>query len=180
MKNHLIKCEAYLNSHDTREPVFQLAMEGPIAPDSTPTHHSMVQHHMQPPPTPDNLNNGTPGPSQDPNASVASMGGMMAPSVNMGPGPSGPQDPVSQAAAQNPKTAQQSLEKIRQAMGRSTKRLEQLEAVLTTQVKDGMHNAATHVRAAIRDERDRLFKLSQTLVKQETRLREIQSTMTTY
>lgn len=70
------------------------------------------------------------------------------------------------------KVAQNGLEKVRQAMGRSTRRLESLEAVLKTQVQDGMQNAATHVRAAIRDERDRLFKLSQTLVKQEVRFRE--------
>ncbi|KAF3766892.1 hypothetical protein M406DRAFT_321394 [Cryphonectria parasitica EP155] len=75
-------------------------------------------------------------------------------------------------AQPNPKAAQNSLDKVRHAMGRSTRRMESLEAVLKTQVQDGMHNAATHVRAAIRDEKDRLFKLSQTLVRAELRLRE--------
>lgn len=75
------------------------------------------------------------------------------------------------------KASQDSLNKVRTAMARSTKRLESLEAVLKTQIQDGMHNAATHVRAAIRDERDRLFKLSQTLVKQETKIRDAQTAM---
>lgn len=82
--------------------------------------------------------------------------------------------PASTVAA---KAAHTNLDKVRQAIGRSTRRLESLEAVLKTQVQDGMHNAATHVRAAIRDERDRLFKMSQTLVKQELKIRESQNAM---
>lgn len=73
------------------------------------------------------------------------------------------------------KVAQHGLDKVRLAMGRSTRRLESLEAVLKTQIQDGMHSASIHVRAAIREEKDRLFKLSQTLVKQELKLREAQS-----
>lgn len=88
-----------------------------------------------------------------------------------------PPAPPSAAAA---RVAQNSLDRVRQAIGRSSRRLENLETVLKTQVQDGMHNAATHVRAAIRDERDRLFKLSQTLVKQELRLREAQNSVGTF
>lgn len=65
-----------------------------------------------------------------------------------------------------------SLKEARRAMVRSTKRMESLQAVLNTKIEDGMHNAAAHVRAAVRDERDRLFKLSQTLVNQELELHE--------
>lgn len=89
-----------------------------------------------------------------------------------------PRTPAAMAAAT--KLAQNQLEKVRQGMGRSTRRLEGLEAVLKTQVQDGMHNAATHVRAAMRDERDRLFKLSQQLVKQEMKLREAQNIIGTF
>lgn len=100
-----------------------------------------------------------------------------APVPPMTPGAPGGPAPTSAAAL---KVAQASLDKVRQAIGRSSRRLESLEAVLKTQVQDGMPNAATHVRAAIRDERDRLFKLSQTLVKQEVKLRETQSGLGTF
>lgn len=73
------------------------------------------------------------------------------------------------------KAVSNALNNVRMAMARSTSRLTDLENVLKTQLQDGMHNAATHVRAAIRDERDRLFKLAQTLVAQETKIREAQN-----
>lgn len=94
------------------------------------------------------------------------------------PAPLGPPGPPSNNESTANKLAKKNLntlEKVRHAMGRSTKRMEGLEAVLKTQIADGMSNAATHVRAAIRDERDRLFKLSQTLVKQEMQLRDNQT-----
>lgn len=94
-------------------------------------------------------------------------------------GPPPTNDPVMNtpvaAAKSTAKNLNNNLDKVRQAMGRSTKRMESLEAVLKTQIQDGMQNAATHIRAAIREERDRLFKLSQSLVKQEMRMRETQT-----
>lgn len=69
---------------------------------------------------------------------------------------------------------EKAVNNVRMAMARSTSRLTDLENVHKTQLQDGMQNAATHVRAAIRDEKDRLFKLAQTLVAQETKMRETQ------
>lgn len=170
MKNHLVKCDAYLSSVGN-EPVFHLQMDGPLASD-TPI-QGMGHHHgvVAPPPGPLPDGSTPAGPStsqQDPNASALGMPGAgTAPANNGGEVMATPLPPATMS-----KVAQNGLDKVRQAMGRSTRRLESLEAVLKTQVQDGMQNAATHVRAAIRDERDRLFKLSQTLVKQEVRFRE--------
>ncbi|ROW01067.1 hypothetical protein VSDG_02782 [Cytospora chrysosperma] len=160
MKNHLLKCEAYLNSNGG-EPSFAFDLDGPIAPD-TP-----MSGIPGPPAVPGSANGGEGSSQQDP--SVAGTPGMGPPTANMGPG-----TPVTPSAAMV-KASQDSLNKVRTAMARSTKRLESLESVLKTQIQDGMHNAATHVRAAIRDERDRLFKLSQTLVKQEMKVRDAQA-----
>ncbi|KAG6355671.1 hypothetical protein INS49_003634 [Diaporthe citri] len=170
MKNHLTKCEAYLNSSGS-EPSFAFDLDGPIAPDTPMA--------------------GMPGPSAIPEPANGGDTAAHDPSLTATPGmapppSSGPSSAVigtpSAASSATPsaammKASQDSLNKVRTAMARSTKRLESLEAVLKTQIQDGMHNAATHVRAAIRDERDRLFKLSQTLVKQETKIRDAQTAM---
>lgn len=162
MKNHLLKCEAYLNSNGG-EPSFAFDLDGPIAPD-TP-----MSGIPGPSAVPGSANGGE-GPSQQ-DPSVVGPPGMGPPQASMGPGPGTPVTP----SAAMVKASQDSLNKVRTAMARSTKRLESLESVLKTQIQDGMHNAATHVRAAIRDERDRLFKLSQTLVKQEIKVRDAQA-----
>ena len=175
MKNHLTKCEAYLNSSGS-EPSFAFDLDGPIAPD-TP-----MAGMPGPSAIPDPANGGDTA-AHDPSLTTATPG--MAPPPSSG-GPSaaaaviGTPSAASSSAAPSAammKASQDSLNKVRTAMARSTKRLESLEAVLKTQIQDGMHNAATHVRAAIRDERDRLFKLSQTLVKQETKIRDAQAAM---
>ncbi|KAL1870193.1 hypothetical protein Daus18300_005257 [Diaporthe australafricana] len=169
MKNHLTKCEAYLNSSGS-EPSFAFDLDGPIASDTAMA--------------------GMPGPSaiSEPanGADTAAHDPSLTATPSMAPPPSSTTSAVigtpSTASSTTPsaammKASQDSLNKVRTAMARSTKRLESLEAVLKTQIQDGMHNAATHVRAAIRDERDRLFKLSQTLVKQEMKIRDAQTAM---
>lgn len=176
MKNHLTKCEAYLNSSGS-EPSFAFDLDGPIAPD-TP-----MAGMPGPSAIPDPANGGDTA-AHDPSL-TATPG--MAPPPSSGPSssaaaavigtPSAASSSTAAPSAAMMKASQDSLNKVRTAMARSTKRLESLEAVLKTQIQDGMHNAATHVRAAIRDERDRLFKLSQTLVKQETKIRDAQSAL---
>lgn len=84
---------------------------------------------------------------------------------------------TSTSAAARDSAREKTINNVRMAMARSTSRLTDLENVLKTQLQDGMHNAATHVKAAIRDERDRLFKLAQTLVAQETKMRESQNVL---
>ncbi|KAJ0118717.1 ino80 chromatin remodeling complex [Diaporthe amygdali] len=169
MKNHLTKCEAYLNSSGS-EPSFAFDLDGPIAPD-TP-----MAGMTGPSAIPEPANGGdtaahdpslTANPSMAPPPSSGTSAVIGTPSTASSTAPS----------AAMMKASQDSLNKVRTAMARSTKRLESLEAVLKTQIQDGMHNAATHVRAAIRDERDRLFKLSQTLVKQEMKIRDAQTAM---
>lgn len=236
MKNHLLKCEAYLAGHGAG-PVYHLDdLEGSVAPDTPlqglaqqqqqqpqlqqqqqlPQQQHLQQHLPQPPLPPPPPPHGVPGPDdakipgpspssshpQDPtagalaattpsqpnnntNSSSSNINTTTTAAANNGVGPASMTTPASVMTGGTPtaaaaslvsaKAAQTSLEKVRQAMGRSTRRLESLEAVLKTQVQDGMHNAATHVRAALRDERDRLFKLSQNLVRQESRLREAQN-----
>lgn len=181
MKNHLTKCEAYLNSSGS-EPSFAFDLDGPIAPD-TP-----ISGMPGPSAIPEPANGGdtaahdpslTATPGMPPPTSSGGGGGPSASSAAIGT-PSAAAVSSSSSAAPSAammKASQDSLNKVRTAMARSTKRLESLEAVLKTQIQDGMHNAATHVRAAIRDERDRLFKLSQTLVKQETKIRDAQTAM---
>lgn len=170
MKNHLTKCEAYLNSSGS-EPSFAFDLDGPIAPDTPMA--GIAGPSAIPEPA-----NGADTAAHDP--SLGATPGM-APPPSSGPSSAviGTPSAASSAApsAAMMKASQDSLNKVRTAMARSTKRLESLEAVLKTQIQDGMHNAATHVRAAIRDERDRLFKLSQTLVKQETKIRDAQTAM---
>ncbi|POS70982.1 hypothetical protein DHEL01_v210625 [Diaporthe helianthi] len=178
MKNHLTKCEAYLNSSGG-EPSFAFDLDGPIAPD-------MPMAGMPGPSAiPDPAKGGdtaahdptltaTPGMAPPP----SSVGGLSASSAAvMGAHSTAASSSAVAPSAAMMKASQDSLNKVRTAMARSTKRLENLEAVLKTQIQDGMHNAATHVRAAIRDERDRLFKLSQTLVKQETKIRDAQAAL---
>lgn len=158
MKNHLSKCEVYLSS-DGNDAVYSLELDGPIAPNhilATPaaTHPDSApgsSHSMQP----------------------ATAMTSLPPPIN---------GAIMNHPAASKSTAKDlnNLDKVRHAMGRSTKRMESLEAVLKTQVQDGMQNAAAHVRAAIRDERDRLFKLSQSLVDQERKLRETQSSAGQY
>ncbi|KAG8161200.1 hypothetical protein KVR01_009464 [Diaporthe batatas] len=185
MKNHLSKCEAYLNSSGS-EPSFAFDLDGPIAPDTPiagipgpstvpePANGADTAAHdpnmtatpgMPPPPS----SGGGPPPSSSAAAAAAAVTGT--------PAATAPSSAAPAPSAAMMKASQDSLNKVRTAMARSTKRLESLEAVLKTQIQDGMHNAATHVRAAIRDERDRLFKLSQTLVKQETKIRDAQTAM---
>lgn len=167
MKNHLTKCEAYLNSSGS-EPSFAFDLDGPIAPD-TP-----MAGMPGPSAIPEPANGAADTSAHDP--SLTSTPGM-APPPSSGPSSAVIGTPSAAPSAAMMKASQDSLNKVRTAMARSTKRLESLEAVLKTQIQDGMHNAATHVRAAIRDERDRLFKLSQTLVKQETKIRDAQTAM---
>ncbi|CAN8101857.1 unnamed protein product [Discula destructiva] len=196
MRNHLIRCQALRDSVGN-EPAFALENElyGPIAPDTSlqqlqsahtlSTQGSHIQapvlapsDHAQPPvlgPASPIRDPSVPGPSHQHQDADASRLSMQSPDHTAPPPPSHLAPQSIPGSARPAKNSLNTLHKVRQAMGRSTRRLESLEAVLKTQVSDGMNNAATHVRAAIRDEKGRLFRLSQTLVKQELPLREAQT-----
>lgn len=179
-------------AHDAQNP-------GPALPPPA-SGASPVQDPGAPGPSHEqDLGAASPAQEQDPNATAMDTSEYPSPSGRIsdaqaqppGPPPPGPPPPGPPGSVARPrprpsvsgKVAKKNLdtvEKIRRAMGRSTRRMESLEAVLKTQIADGMSNAATHVRAAIRDERDRLFKLSQSLVRQEVQVRDTQSTAIHY
>lgn len=164
MKNHLLKCQVYLNGQSP-ERVFQLQVDGSVAPDASMP--AIAEPPPVPPPAgPDVQTAPPPNPEAD-------LGGAPSTQPNTAAHPGGILGTPVSAARE--KAMANALNSVRMAMARSTSRLTDLENVLKTQLQDGMHNAATHVRAAIRDERDRLFKLSQTLVAQETKMRESQN-----
>lgn len=149
MKNHLLKCDIYLNAQGSRsnQPVFQPLVDASVVPDA-------------------------------PTIAIADTSVGPGPDTQTGPPPTPEANRVgTPTPAAKAKAMSASLNNVRLAMARSTSRLTDLENVLKTQLRDGMHNAATHVKAAIRDERDRLFKLAQTLVAQETKMRESQNAL---
>lgn len=176
MKNHLLKCEVYLTGQRA-EPIFQLQEDDSAAPDAPMTAVPETPH-VDPRPLP------------PPAAAAAAVG--RGPDIHQEPDHHGTPNmqsatmahndsiagtPASTSAAARDSAREKAINNVRMAMARSTSRLTDLENVLKTQLQDGMQNAATHVKAAIRDERDRLFKLAQTLVAQETKMRESQSVL---